>query len=1447
VRPLLACLLLGTIAMAQDTFTRKIEGNLKAWSSSASPEYYRGEGEQGGVDFVNDPERGQVVRCTFGFGDPEKSEPVFITRKLDPKPPRLEVLTVRFWAKLSAPLIHPENGFILRLRTSDTAHDNWNVLDAIGKPFPVGEWVQVEIDAGTSSKARNIWGKVFDSVREMTFRLDDIDDQNGAGELLIDDIEIVLTRPPADQAYTPKITERPANRHPRVLLLRHAAAGYYRLPEALQAVAKDVQIDEFLYRGRHFEFFGMAKERAAFLAYDAIIMLDIDPFVLTNSQALGIADAVASGTSLTCFGGTVSFSDAKASPLPLREAFPVTFTLTKNASKATVDPALGPDHPLNRGFNPALLGRVACRQPLTPKPGTAVPWTAGDVPMVIVGTFHQGRTVVVNAQAQYLRLGKGDLFLSPLADDLMRRLMAYALHREPAEGIQEFQIGAVPIGGGTVAGTVKGGPALRVFLDDKPVPLAQDGTFSLVLPAPKQVQETYELRLEAWDGRTRIDWRDIPLTVKHPLDLQVTWTRNRSTFVPGGKAELGLVFRARDVPKVSASSTTGVRYLDRWPVTVDSFADIWLAKDGKSYHNQAGPADVKVEAQPGIRPCYQISGIARAARPGEDSKYADDDRVLDCTRAIRCLPNGEVAIDNEFVIRQDLEVQRLPLTISLPVDVYAGLSYRILSGGTVTEGQFPTKQANKNLFDVRGGTLEILTPDGPLRIEVTDPDLRVWCQDLRRHKMTSFRIEIEAPIGKGLAKKGTTYRIPLRIQGPVPGGASELPAGDGITLSAEIRDLKNRRVWTVPQTDDASGAHFAGLLPNLDTGRYQLVAAATSPNGLLVTRTVDCFVVDPLPTEGFYPTMCYVDFSADGHCLDPEGVRSRLQEMKDAGFNTAAISGPTSLGSERPSPGRDVRAFCETVATQLGMAITFEYSNFTTYRRRSGPKPCPFTPAGRKAVANKLRTRIDIANRTARLLTAKVVDEPHLSLGDIDLECPHCQAEFRRRYGIELKDVDGSKDPYKMWCRADFGGHLVEEVFKLGAEYKEANATGSWDLLLTYMATGLGYQNPQRTVQDALDWTRHVKWVDFDIYPYFYPASQRVRMVQASYGMSYMREVARARGIPWGFYVEIDDRNWPFQKNPKEASAECAFTAVAHGADYLNTFIHRLASTGCGSRPERWDLAKEAFQEISRLGPLLTELPALRSRLALLHPNADEMIREGYARPDHTLELLKGVFGDLDVLPEQIARESGTIPYAALLLLDVEYLHADTVSLLQEWVANGGTLICDRLPTKTHRNQPIAWVGLGTPTVTPDAVRSRALGRGRIVFLPENPETNLQAMAEAKRVDPAAFAAHVQQLADRIETAAGPMPMHIAVRDLDTGEPCVDTVIASLRGNGKQRLLTIVNHRSVPVEVAIRLADAKAWRYRDALAKSSSVGRRQDTLTVELPPRGHRVLLGRVR
>lgn len=1443
---LLLSLLLGATAMAQTTYTRRLELDPPSWSASASPEYYRGEGLQNAVDSVEDPERGQVLRWRFGFADPQKSEPAFLTRTLDPQPPRLDVAAVRFRAKLSAPLIDPKGGFILRLRTSDTAHDNWDVQELLGKPFPVGEWVEVEIDTRPTSRVRNIWSQVFGNIREITFRLDDIDELNGAGELLLDGVELVLSRPPEDAPYTPTIVALPRRAAPRVLILRHAAAGYYRLAEAFRAVEPAAEIEEFLYRGLHFEFFGLAGKAEDFRNYDAVVLLDIDPFVLTVAQAQGIADAVASGASLLCFGGATSFSDAKALPNPLREALPIRFALGDSPSTAIVSPVPGEPHPLNQGFDRNWLGQVARRQPLVPKPGTVVPWTAGDLPLVVDGTFHQGRTVVVNAQCQPLRLGADDdLFRSPLGDDFVRRLAAYALRREPEPGIRTLRLDAVPVGGGTIAGLVAGGPEIRVSLAGKPVAVAADGAFALTLPPPRLTEETHLLRLEAWQGNRRIDWRDLPLVVRHPLDLQVVWTRNRSTFEPTGNIDFRLVFAARDVPLVTPGPRTELRYLNRWPVTVDSFVDVWLRRDGQGYHNQAGPVEVETTTTPGIRPAFRTTGVAQAARPAEQTTYAADPRVLDCARTVQCLADGVVVVDTGYTLRQDLDVQRLPLTVSLPVGTYAGLPYRLHTAAGISEGVFPAEPQNQRLFDAQGATLEILTPDGPIRLGTDDPDLRVWCQDLRPHNMSAFRIEIESPIVSRLARQGETYRIPLRIQGPVPAGGGDLAGGSAPTLSASLQDPRGK-TWVIPPVPESDGSRYATALPNLPPGHYRLVAAASLPGIPLVTAQADCFVVESLPAAGFYPLACFVDLLADGHCLDPEGVAAHLRDIREAGFNTAAITSPAILASETPSPGRDLRAHAERVATQLGMAVMFEYSSYTTFRSNATPTPCPFTPAGREAVHNHLAPLLDIANRTPRLLTAKVLDEPHLGPEHMDWDCPHCQAEFERRYGIPLAATKDSQEPYALWTRADFVGQVAEEIFRLGAAEKAAGATGTWELLLTYMAVGLGYQRPQRSVQDALDWSRHAGWIDFDIYPYFYPSSQRVRMVQASYGMSYMREVARARRKPWGFYVELDDRNWPFQQNPPEASAECAFTAVLHGADYLNTFIHRLAATGCGARPERWALAREAFQRIGRLGPTLAATPALRSRLAVLHPNAHEMIRNGYNRPDHLLELLKGVFGDLDVLPEQIVQESGTIPYAGLFLLDAEFLHAEAVGPLRKWLDEGGVLYCDRLPTRTHRDQPIQWTGLGEPQTGVHGLRLRAWGKGQVVFLPENPEPILQELAEAKLLDPPALAEKLRILAEQIEATIGPMPLRISSRDMAGDGRNVDTVVAGLRGSGGQRLLTVVNHRDVPVEATLRFTD-RTWRYRDAIDPRQPVADQPGKLVLQLPPRGYRVLAGQPR
>ncbi|MBU0606566.1 MAG: hypothetical protein KKI08_01715, partial [Armatimonadetes bacterium] len=239
--------------------------------------------------------------------------------------------------------------------------------------------------------------------------------------------------------------------------------------------------------------------------------------------------------------------------------------------------------------------------------------------------------------------------------------------------------------------------------------------------------------------------------------------------------------------------------------------------------------------------------------------------------------------------------------------------------------------------------------------------------------------------------------------------------------------------------------------------------------------------------------------------------------------------------------------------------------------------------------------------------------------------------------------------------------------------------------------------------------------MDFDVYPYFYPASQKIRMVQAAYCMAFMRSLAQHLKKPWGFYAELDDRNWPFQQNPKEASAECAYEALLHGCDYLNSFIHLPFATGCDARPERWAWTAQELRKVNALGPLLTKLARPQAPVAFLYPTAQTFATDQGAPKAYAYAAVSQGFGNVDVLPEEVAVERKAVGYKALLLLGCDILHADMAALLEQWVRDGGTLILDRVPTKTHKGEalklPVTFAEGGTD------LQLRNVGKGRIALL----------------------------------------------------------------------------------------------------------------------------------
>lgn len=228
------------------------------------------------------------------------------------------------------------------------------------------------------------------------------------------------------------------------------------------------------------------------------------------------------------------------------------------------------------------------------------------------------------------------------------------------------------------------------------------------------------------------------------------------------------------------------------------------------------------------------------------------------------------------------------------------------------------------------------------------------------------------------------------------------------------------------------------------------------------------------------------------------------------------------------------------------------------------------------------------------------------------------------------------------------------------------------------MSTGFGYGDIRRGLEDAFAWSRAADFVDFDVYPYFYPVSQNVRMLQAHWCFAVQRAIAGHLGKPAGFYVELDDRNYPFQVNPVEASAECAWMAIGQGCRYLNSFINVVCRTGSGARPERWNHLGRELRKIRDAGPLLSHARKAPSPLALYFPYAQWMSGGRKFAPDYAYQLLLRAFGECDIAHEQIVAERGGFgPVKMLALVETDFLPPAATARIAAFVRDGGTLLCD--------------------------------------------------------------------------------------------------------------------------------------------------------------------------
>ena len=630
-------------------------------------------------------------------------------------------------------------------------------------------------------------------------------------------------------------------------------------------------------------------------------------------------------------------------------------------------------------------------------------------------------------------------------------------------------------------------------------------------------------------------------------------------------------------------------------------------------------------------------------------------------------------------------------------------------------------------------------------------------------------------------------------------------------------------------------AEFVLDLPDASSGAYGLDAELLRAGQVVGGCTRRFHVVDRLERAGLYPIASIIG-GGGGHQADAELMRERVDDLVAHGFNVGAVGGVTAFREWGPQMHREaIRNATEACAQARGMALLYEYQRYTNLRRDRPPAPCVHAPGYREALRRHVAPYLAVGAAVPRLLSIKVIDEPHAGPATMDY-CEHCRRAWRERFGTELRKPDAIAPDDRAARRQhiEFIRDTVAKGYRIGHELK-AEAAAPWDLLLTFCAPAFGRSSDLlRSQEDLLWWAATADRVDFDVYPYFYPVSDRIVFLQAHYSMALMRDTARHLGKPWGFYVELDDRNYPLQINPREASSECAWTAVAQGARYLNTFIHRTFGTGNQARPARWAHLGGTLKQIRAAGPLLNATTTPPARLALLFPYTHWQLARERWEPYHAHQLLLRAFGECDVVHEQVARREGRFHCQALALLQTDTLPDEVAKLIVRFVERGGLLLCDRIPRFNEDGKPCKLPPdlFPTPPVT-----TKTTGKGKTLLLPSELDA---AFAEAVAADDAEPRRELRERVRALLLGRGLRPRALADQpDFEVGyREAKDTIV-----------LTVVNHAARAAESAVTLFGPPftVGSLTDAAGRAVALEKVEGGLRfpVRLPARSGVLLFGR--
>ena len=1315
------------------------------------------------LSIVKDDERGSnVLRARLVYD----SKPIFITKTLSKLIPLYKSKSLSFWYKLSpqARELSRRKALVCRLRTSPISFTDHTVATAAEvKP---DEWQQVHINLEHPKHVRNVYRSYFSTVKWITFRLDGEPGKRVEFEFRVDDVVLEM-KEPQGLDYRPEIVDKDLTPPRRdVLIIKHSGTGYYNIDEVVKSLPIPTDQRVLLFRGLHFPIFRFPASRDELMRYSLVVLVDVDPYVIPMEHIQWLSDFVASGGGLLVCGGPNTFGHAMDFKKPLADLLPVGIVQRNDLADIRQEPKRGQPHAIASGI-PPRLGTVSRAHLLKPKKGAAVlletaPGTPPSWGMYSGGGSADGQVTSTE-----------DAHGGRCAAELVTR----DFYRDPKTGKPRY-IALALIQGNSNGYT---GPGAYPALGNT----TYEFSFWLKGDVP-----SVEVQTIGWKSEkaARPERHYIKTTVGK-IEPKPEWTQYRGSFrTTPDTRRMALAFRVSGNPE---TLTIGQKIAVDDVILCEAGSQKTVISNGDC--EQGGPIPILAvgtfhKGRVAVLNTYpQVS-----SRLGGDFFTSDfyDDLMRQTIRwLVRAEP--EIAIAS---------FTPPPRHVALGDTAHAEIAVKLGAGQNAHVTCIPEDRD----VDHKAAVLDPGDPSARFDMDTSAPGeqrlgVEVRDDDGRLLAMRTFDLTVHPPVegevryrfGKRATAPG--MRCTFRIIGKSWTKDGFTPPAKPIAPRAKLIDFAGEVVKEFPaKAMSAPGeslpfAEFAFAVPDLSTGRYRLAAELLDGDRVVSSAEDEMFVVDRLDVSSFYPIMSIIGRSRE-HQEDERAIRARTDDVIAHGFNVGAVGAARSFREWDDMPHHAVlRNFTEAYAQLSGLALIYEYQHYTTLQSKRPTKPCVHSRDYPEALKEHVEPYLAVASAVPRLISLKVVDEPFAGVKTMDY-CDDCKRVWRERFGTEMpkKGEAIPKDDLvlrRQWI--EFVRDYVVKAYTMGYDLKKQSGA-PWDLLLTFCSPAYGYaRDLAKSQEDLLWWSATTDRNDFDVYPYFYPVSDRIKFLQAHFCMALMRNVSQHLKKPWGFYVELDDRNYPMQINPVEASSECAMTAVAQGADYLNSFINVSFGTGVTARPERWAHLGKTLKQIRSVGPLLNVAKTPPARFAILFPYTHWQLSGDRWAPHYAHQLLLRAFGEADIIHEEVARRDGGFRCKALALLQTDYLPDDIAQAIVRFVKDGGLLLCDRKPQFNEK---------GEPCTLPAALFSDAgSGKGKAVLLDtELDEQFRQAVEDGETDEQRRLLARIKDLlfghGVRPRVLADDPEFEIGLREAK------DTIV-----------LTAVNHGGTEAETSVTL------------------------------------------